>query len=352
MFLIILLLKVVLAFYKKLNFHFSRCKHVSVRPSNSMFRKIITRRHIIKRPSLRLLSCFCILVIFFLKFSRTNDPSEGSDDCLTISQLSSVHNIDFSIDFSTNINYVSISLHAISKMRKHQNSLFLIFLLIAGDIESNPGPIKNPCSICLKSVAKNHRAVLCDNCNLWSHIKCSNISGMECNHLSNLEEFNFQCPRCLMNELPSPDIDIHSSRSNDINPNIGNNVEFNTLASAKGLKMGHLNINGLLNKIDEVRILVNLLKLDIFAVSETKLDDNILDHEIMINGFKLFRLDRDRHGGGVLIYCRDNISSFSLTKLNNKEFESLWIKIKLKNTKPIFVSVIEMLSFSISEKSY
>ena len=38
-------------------------------------------------------------------------------------------------------------------------------LLLAGDIETNrPGDIKNPCSVCAKSVAKNHRAILCDSC--------------------------------------------------------------------------------------------------------------------------------------------------------------------------------------------
>ena len=34
--------------------------------------------------------------------------------------------------------------------------------LRAGDIEKNPGPIKNPCSICQKSIAKYHRALPCE----------------------------------------------------------------------------------------------------------------------------------------------------------------------------------------------
>ena len=37
---------------------------------------------------------------------------------------------------------------------------------ISGDIDVNPGP--DECSVCNKRVARNHRAVNCDNCNMWS----------------------------------------------------------------------------------------------------------------------------------------------------------------------------------------
>ena len=45
-------------------------------------------------------------------------------------------------------------------------------------------------------------------------------------------------------------------------------------------------------------------------------------------------------GGGVVLYCSSNISSFDHpNKLSNKLFESLWIKIKLKKTKAIHLCV-------------
>ena len=37
-----------------------------------------------------------------------------------------------------------------------------VFILRAGDIEKIPGPIKNPCSICQTSIAKNHKALPCE----------------------------------------------------------------------------------------------------------------------------------------------------------------------------------------------
>ena len=93
------------------------------------------------------------------------------------------------------------------------------------------------------------------------------------------------------------------------------------LSSCKGLKIAHLNVNGLFRKIDDVRILVNRTKLDILSISESKLCNDISDAEIKIPNFRLFCLDRDRHGGGVVIYCSENISSVDHSKLTNKEFE-------------------------------
>ena len=78
------------------------------------------------------------------------------------------------------------------------------------------------------------------------------MSCVDYNNLSKLDEFSFLCSRCLMDELP--DLDFDSYRNIEINPNVINDIEFNNLASAKGLKISHLNVNGLLHKIDEVKI--------------------------------------------------------------------------------------------------
>ena len=41
------------------------------------------------------------------------------------------------------------------------------------------------CGICLNPVAKNHKAVKCDNCDLWIHIKCNKINVQTFNLLIN-----------------------------------------------------------------------------------------------------------------------------------------------------------------------
>ena len=37
-------------------------------------------------------------------------------------------------------------------------------------------PIKSPCKICNNPVAKNHKAVQCDKCQLWVHMRCNKIN--------------------------------------------------------------------------------------------------------------------------------------------------------------------------------
>lgn len=41
-----------------------------------------------------------------------------------------------------------------------------VLMQLSGDIELNPGPIKQPCSVCKKAVAVTHRALMCDSCEL------------------------------------------------------------------------------------------------------------------------------------------------------------------------------------------
>lgn len=54
-------------------------------------------------------------------------------------------------------------------------------LLACGDISVNSGPRKKPaptypCEECQKNVRSNQDAILCTNCNTWSHAKCSRMS--------------------------------------------------------------------------------------------------------------------------------------------------------------------------------
>ena len=50
-------------------------------------------------------------------------------------------------------------------------------------------------------------------------------------------------------------------------------------------------------------------KFDIFAISESKLDASIHDNEIKIDGYDFYRLDRNRHGGGVLLCPMNNFKT-------------------------------------------
>ena len=53
----------------------------------------------------------------------------------------------------------------------------------------------------------------------------------------------------------------------------------------RGLKLGHININGLLNKISQVKALLSQSNFAVLAITETHLSDNVDDGEIKIQGY-------------------------------------------------------------------
>ena len=57
---------------------------------------------------------------------------------------------------------------------------------------------------------------------------------------------------------------------------------------------------------------MNLLSLihkpDIICIVETWLDESISDNEVGIQNYDIVRLDRNRHGGGILIYVNSSFS--------------------------------------------
>ena len=75
--------------------------------------------------------------------------------------------------------------------------------------------------------------------------------------------------------------------------------------------------------------------LDILIVTETKLDDNFPISQFHIDGFsKPYRLERNRNGGGVIIYVREDIPSKILTKhILHTDIEALFIELNFRKSK-------------------
>ena len=62
-------------------------------------------------------------------------------------------------------------------------------------------PAKFPCKICNNPVAKNHKAVECDNCGLWVHIKCNKINTQTYKYLQK-ESCAWYCISCSSKIFP------------------------------------------------------------------------------------------------------------------------------------------------------
>ena len=86
------------------------------------------------------------------------------------------------------------------------------------------------------------------------------------------------------------------------------------LKNPKRVTMGHLNINSLPNKFDGIMDMVGK-NLDIFLISETKIDFSFPDAQFSYEGYsKPHRKDRSLGGGGLLMYVNENIPSRKLNK--------------------------------------
>ena len=72
----------------------------------------------------------------------------------------------------------------------------------------------------------------------------------------------------------------------------------------RGLRIANLNICHILNKVDEIKILLSQKRsVDILGVCETFLNSDVPDELITADGFNVERKDREgKSGGGILVY--------------------------------------------------
>ena len=101
--------------------------------------------------------------------------------------------------------------------------------------------------------------------------------------------------------------------------------EWNIFKS-RGLHFIHLNIKSLLPKIEELRIIAKSTNTVIIGISESKLDESVLEPEIEIDDYKILRCDRNRHGGGVACYIRNDLS-YNIISIFPSEIESVFFEI-------------------------
>ena len=69
---------------------------------------------------------------------------------------------------------------------------------------------------------------------------------------------------------------------------------------------------------------------DVICIVESWLNSDILDSEISIPGYQVFRKDRNRHGGGVLVYTRVELDCSTIDHPFT-DLELLWLSIHRGN---------------------
>ena len=76
----------------------------------------------------------------------------------------------------------------------------------------------------------------------------------------------------------------------------------------KGMSFGHLNVNSLLSKIEELKTPAINRNISVLGITRTKLDNTVSNKELIIDDYNLLQSDRNKNVAGVAYYIKENIA--------------------------------------------
>ena len=114
--------------------------------------------------------------------------------------------------------------------------------------------------------------------------------------------------------------------------------------SRKGVKMGHLNIQGIQNKINQIYLLFNSSQnnIQIIGLSETKLKSYHVNSIFEIRNYQMFRKnritsdDRPEHRGGLIVYEKIKNNCKKKYDLDCERIECVRLEILPTNSKSFY----------------
>ena len=111
---------------------------------------------------------------------------------------------------------------------------------------------------------------------------------------------------------------------------------------------GHLNINSVRSKVDSYTEFIK--NFNIFLISESKLDASFSKNQFKTNGYKCFRRDRNKYGGGLMFYISEGIPCKVLTnQAVSSDVEMMTIEFHQMKRKWLLMGVYKPPNQSDSE---
>ena len=129
-----------------------------------------------------------------------------------------------------------------------------------------------------------------------------------------------------MSDLLSEVSDVSYLSDLDLDPDIEvpQSVDFDLSDGSPfkddNFKILHYNINSILaeGRIEQITEICKIIKVGVLICTESKLDSNIPNNILTIPGYhEPLRKDRNRHGGGIMVFVRENIPSRMLPTIND-----------------------------------
>ena len=234
-----------------------------------------------------------------------------------------------------------------------QASLAWALIQLSNDVELNPGLVPaEMCYSCSRSIAIKHRAIPCSNCSQRLHIKCAGLSAkdfLKWKYGTTTIDNTWECSKFLWSQLPldwsfdsmncgatdnvtigNPDVNKLAGELNDTQERsddsaISENVQPESLRknTNKELLMYHLNINSIQNKSEDfLQLLIKKIGAHVFVAGYP-------DAQFSIPGYALYRNDREKGGGGIMVLVSSFLTNKRLKLSKNYEtLEPIALEVK------------------------
>ena len=169
---------------------------------------------------------FAVMLASIAYFIQSNNNQTSCSTLYTAVSFSTTHIKGFSFAETVNVQQGKQT-HA--RATKHANSsLGILLLLLAGDIQMNPGPGNRsvfPCGCCDIPVTWSQEGVCCNNCSVWYHKSCEDLSSRNMSYLGrssviwhcckcdsiNVDSFTFNSFELNTSNVFNPLLDIDAS---------------------------------------------------------------------------------------------------------------------------------------------
>ena len=117
-------------------------------------------------------------------------------------------------------------------------------VLLAGDIQENPGPVTDACAVCTKGCRKNQMAIQCDSCDKWFHAKCISMKRTKYDKLCE-PSLAWECITRLSPGFDTPVRKSHKTNNTGVKegkPSVRINKDLHANLKKRGMKCAHVNI--------------------------------------------------------------------------------------------------------------
>ena len=166
------------------------------------------------------------------------------------------------------------------------------------------------------------------------------VSIMDDDNLENVENAHANVQISISNYNMN-DTDIESDVIvNENSSESQNELEKIRCTYRNNIVIGHLNVNSLNLKFQEVKDLIVRCKFEVMVLSETKLDETYRDALYNIENYDMYRQDKRSNSGGIIIYISKFLPSTQGNINNcNDDIECFSVEINCKETKLMIIGM-------------